>query len=167
MLPSQSREKEQQAVEHNEAQEQERQALQRFVVSLMWLARFCGWLAYFPRPLRHFILKHYRTNETLLRVKILALIQDYGLWADLPEMSWSLEGDTKEDALRLAIRFEALAGMIDEFLEIADFSGRGEHDPLAGLYGDVQFYDCISHAPLNRRSRVFRDLIKMLLGLPC
>ena len=103
----------------NEVIEQEKAALQRFVSSLMWLARFCGWLAYFPRPLRNFILKHYRLNEVLLRIRILDLIQDYGFWSEVPELTWSPSGDTRDDARRLAVRFETLAGMIDELLEIA------------------------------------------------
>ena len=153
-------------MDHNEHIEQERQSLRRCVATLMWLARFCDWLAYFPRPLRHAVLSYFRPREALFRVNILARIEDFGFWSALPEMSWSHAGDTKEDALRLAIRFETLAGMIDELLEIADFSKAYEPDPLADLYEDNSLeYFC--PAPLTRRSRKARDLFKPLLGLPC
>lgn len=155
-------------MDHNEQKEQERQSLRRCVATLLWLARFCDWLAFFPRPLRHAVLSYFRPREALFRVNILARIEDFGFWSALPEMSWSHAGDAKEDALRLAIRFETLAGMIDELLEIADFSKAYEPDPLAHLYeDDDQYYDVVRHAPLTRRSRVVRDLFRKFLDLEC
>lgn len=155
-------------MDHNEQTGQERQSLRRCVATLLWLARFCDWLAWFPRPLRHAVLSYFRPREALFRVNILVRIEDLGLWSALSEMSWSPEGDTKEDALRLAIRFETLAGMIDELLEIADFSKAYEPDPLADLYeDDAQFYDVVRHAPLNKRTRVIHDLFQKLMGLAC
>lgn len=140
--------------------ERERQALQRNVSTLLWLATFCEWLAFCPRPLRHIVLWYFRPREALLRLAILRRIERFGFWSELPEMTYSPDRDSREDALRLAIRFETLAGMIDELLEIADFEKGYEVDPLIGFSEDeARFYDAVRHAPLNRRSRVVHDML--------
>lgn len=148
--------------------ERERQALQRNVSTLLWLATFCEWLAFCPRPLRHAVLWYFRPREALLRLAIFRRIERFGFWSDLPEMTWSPDRDSREDALRLAIRFETLAGMIDELLEIADFTKAYEPDPLLGFSEDeARFYGITRHASPNRRSWNIRDLFEVLQGLPC
>lgn len=138
--------------------ERERQALQRNVSTLLWLVTFCEWLAFCPRPLRHVVLWYFRPREALLRLAIFRRLERYGFWSELPEMTWSPDRDSREDALRLAIRFETLAGMIDELLEIADFEKGYEADPLSGLCDD-KVRGLFRPAPMTQHSRAIHDLL--------
>ena len=142
--------------------EQERQALQRFVAMLFALCRFCERISRMPLPFRQFFLWIMRPAEARVRPLILEMVEDFGFWTEVAPTFLVDDEDSSTAAIRLALRFRALAELLEDVLNFSDFPAADAQAP------DFDGYEySFSIKPLNRRSRKFRDLFEVLLGLPC
>lgn len=98
----------------NGAIEQERQALKRIVAMLFALAWLARRLNDMPRPIRHCVLWILRPAEALACEFIIGLARDFGLAPDLPASTFVHDGDAPTDAMRLSLRFRALAQLLGD-----------------------------------------------------
>lgn len=92
---------------------QERQALKRMIALLCALAALAEHASAAPAAIRFMVLWILRPGEAIARDYTIATAEDFGCLADLPEPILGQQDDGPADTLRLAVRFRALAAVLD------------------------------------------------------
>lgn len=141
----------------NEANERERQTLQRIIALLVSLAVICERAALLPRPVRAFLLWLLRPAEAAVRVRVIG--DDYDIATHLDDLILFEAADSPDHARQLALRFRLLAQLLEDDLHAVTWV------PGSDLEQDVRTAFPPVRNPVVPVEPVRRDVRKLLAAL--